>query len=458
MLADRIATARADRGEARRADPVSLEEFGVLMGAMNGNSYRSKSGAMVGPRRALGLSSWYSGVRYLAESMSSLPVHAYGDAAGERSRRADPPWLSRPDVELPWQQLVEFWMMSLLHKGNAYAWKLRNMADQVVGLRELHPDCVTVGQAPDGTKRFLIDGDEYPYSSRDVLHIPGLAYNGRVGLNPIQYQADTLGGIVAADDYSSRFFGAGTHLGGVITVGGPLTKEQREATADEWRAFHEGLVNAHKTGVLSNGSRYERISLNAADSQLIESRKYGVTEIARILRIPPHKLYDLERATFSNIEHQSIEAVVDSIRPWAVRIEAHLNFDPDLMAAGTFVEFQLEGLLRGDSAARATFYSQLINAGVMSPRVAARLENLPAPAELDYYLRPLAMAVIRPGQPEPVDASQEAQARKLSVAEAIQKVYLGVGTVLTADEARKIVNDAGGNLPVPGPPLGGANA
>lgn len=397
MLADRIATARADRGEARRADPVSMEEFGYLLGAGNGNSIRTKAGTSIGPRRALGLSNWYSGVRYLAETVSSLPIHSYRDTRDGRDRRADPPWLARPDVELPWQQLVEFWMMSLLHKGNAYSWKLRNMADQVVGLRELHPDCVTVGQAPDGTKRFLIDEDPTPYSTRDVLHIPGLAYDGRVGINPIQYQAETLGGIVAAEDYAGRFFGAGTHLGGVITVGGPLTKEQREATADEWRAFHEGLVNAHKTGVLSNGSRYERISLNAADAQLIESRKYGTTEIAQILRIPPHKLYDLDRATFSNIEHQSIEAVVDSIRPWAVRLEAHINFDPDLVPRGSFVEFQLEGLLRGDSVARATFYSQLINAGVMSPYTGARLENLPAPPELNYYLRPLAMAVIKPG-------------------------------------------------------------
>lgn len=458
MLADRIATARAERNEAVRADPVTMEEFGYLLGAASGNSTKTKAGTVVGPRRALGLSPWYSGVRYLSESMASLPVHAYRDDAGYRSRRADPPWLTRPDIELPWEQLVEFWMMSLLHKGNAYSWKLRNAAGQVVGLRELHPDCITVGQAPDGTKRFLIDEDPTPYTTRDVLHIPGLAYNGRVGMNPIQYQADTLGGIAAADDYAGRFFGAGTHLGGIITLGGPLTKEQREATRDEWDAFHQGLVNAHKTGVLSNGSRYERISLDAASSQLIESRKYGVTEIARILRIPPHKLYDLERATFSNIEHQSIEAVVDSIRPWAVRLEAHLNFDPDLMAPGSFIEFQLEGLLRGDSAARATFYSQLINAGVMSPQTGARLENLPAPDELDYYLRPLSMAVIKPGVPEPVATDEAAQARKLSVAEAIQKVYLGVGTVLTADEARQIVNDAGGNLPVPGPPLGGPGA
>jgi HK97 family phage portal protein len=408
MLADRVAR----RGEVVRADPVTMEEFGYLLGAANGNGVRTKAGAMVGPRRVLGLSAWYSGVRYLAETVASLPVHMYRDAAGVRDRRADPLWMVRPDVELPWFQLVELMMMGLLHKGNAYAFKLRNMADQVVGLREIHPDRVTTGVAPDGTKRFMIDHDERVWSTRDILHIPGLAYDGRVGLNPIQSLADSLGTVAASDDYTGRYFGSGTHLGGVITVGTALTKEQRDATRDEWEAFHQGLVNAHKTGVLSNGSSYTRLALNAADAQLIEARQFGISEIARILRIPPHKLYDLTRATFSNIEHQSIEAVVDSIRPWVERIEAHVNFDRDIVPEGTFIEFQLEGLLRGDAAARASFYTQGITAGWLSPKRAAELENQPAPDELGYYLRPLNMAVIRPGvTDEDSDKAVEMKAR-----------------------------------------------
>jgi len=126
----------------------------------------------------------------------------------------------------------------------------------------------------------------------------------------------------------------------------------------------------------------------------------GVTDVARLLRIPPHKLYDLTRSTNNNIESQNIDAVVDGIRPWLTRIEAWVNADPHLLPAGNKIEFQIEGLLRGDSAARATFYSSGITAGWMTPQKAAQLENLPAPDELDYYLRPLAMAVVRPGQPD----------------------------------------------------------
>lgn len=411
MLVDRIAAARAS-SEVVRADPVSMEEFSHLLGASNGNSIQTKAGTSVGPRRVLGLTAWYSGVRYLAETMASLPIHTYRDTAGTRVRRADPPWVSKPDVELPWFQLIEFSMMALLHKGNAFAFKLRNGADQVVGLRELHPDRVTTGVAPDGTKRFMVDRNEYPFSTREIFHVPGLGYDGRIGINPIQHQADSLGAIAAADDYAGRFFGAGTHLGGIIQIGQPLTSEQREQTRDEWEAFHQGLVNAHRTAVLSNGSTYNRISLDAASSQLLESRQFGVTEIARILRIPPHKLYDLTRATFSNIEHQSIEAVVDSIRPWAERLEAHLNFDPDLVARGSFVEFELEGLLRGDAAARASYYSSGVAGGWLAPITAARLENKPAPEELDYYLRPLNSVVIKPGIGEivPVSAQNGASA------------------------------------------------
>jgi phage portal protein BeeE len=147
---------------------------------------------------------------------------------------------------------------------------------------------------------------------------------------------------------------------------------------------------------------------------LIETRKFEVTEVARYLGVVPHKLYDLERATFSNIEQQAIEEIVDGIRPWVERFEAFINFDPHLLPAGNFIEFDLEGLLRGDSAARGAFYTALINAGVMMPYTAAKKENLPAPEELKYYLRPLNMAVIREGQP---DLIQPSETETISVAE-----------------------------------------
>lgn len=445
-LADRVANLAAARRDVSRADPVTLEEFGYLLGRGRGGG-QTKAGVMVGPTKALGVSAWYRGVRYIAETMAGLPVHNFRDGPLGRTRRADPSWKTKPDEEMPWFGLAEHWMMSLLHRGNAYAFKLRNAAGQVTGLRALHPDRVVPGQAPDGMKVFQVDGrTDVGFTRREILHIPGLSYNGVVGLDPLSIMAEGLGRAAAADDFASSSFGQGSHLQAYISVPQTLTGTQAEGLKAQWEKFHRGMANSHELGVLGNGADYKTVSLTPEQQQLLETRKFEVTEIARFLGVVPHKLYDLEHATFSNIEHQAIEAVVDGIRPWATRIEAWVNFDQTLQAPGNFVEFQLEGLLRGDSVARSAWYTAAINAGWMQPAAAARHENEPAPPELEYYLRPLNMAVIRPGEGE-----AEAAEDSLAVANAVQKVYLGVPNVITQDEARQIVNDAGGNLPIPAP-------
>lgn len=454
-LADRVAARSAARAlprEVRRsADPVTMEEFGYLVGRGRGGG-RTKAGVAIGPTRALGVSAWYRGVRYLTETMAGLPVHTFRDQMGQRARRANPPWRAQPDPEMPWFGLVEHWMMSLLHRGNAYAFKVRNPVGQVVGLRGLHPDRVRVGQAADGSKVFEVDHrTDVGFTRREILHLPGLSYNGVVGLDPLSLMAEGLGRAAAADDYASKSFGTGSHLQAYLTLPQTLTDTEAQALKVQWERFHAGMANAHEFGVLGNGAEYKTVSLTPEQQQLLETRKFEVTEMARFLGVVPHKLYDLERATFSNIEHQAIEAVVDGIRPWAARLEAWINFDRDLNAPGNFQEWDLEGLLRGDSAARSAFYTAGINAGWLTPASAARRENEPAPKELEYYQRPLNVTVLRPGEPAPDAESEQATARKLSVAEAVQKVYLGVPNVLTKDEARQIINDAGGNLPIPGP-------
>lgn len=405
MLADRVATAtrRPAPDLVNAADPVTLEEFGALLGRGTGTQVSSRSGATVTVNRAMGLSAWYSGVRHISEVIAGLPFERFRRSSdGTRDRRSAALW-TNPDVEQTWYGLVEFWMMSLLNRGNAYAFKLRNTANQVVGLREIHPDRVTVGQAPDGTKRFVIDRDERLWTSRDVFHIPGLAYNGRVGLNPIQTSADVLGAAIATDEYAARFFGNNTNLGGIISVEHAMTPDEAKALRAEWEQFHQGILNAHRTGVLSKGARYERVTLDAEDSQLIQSRQYGVLEVARLQRLPPHKLYELTRATFSNIEHQSIEAVQDCYQPWAERLEAWINADRDLTPAGVFQEFNLDGRLRGDTPTRYAAYTAAVGGPWMEANVPRRRENLPPIEGGDVVLRPLAMTTTT----APIPASTE---------------------------------------------------
>lgn len=409
VLADRVASRVADR-QITRSDPVTLEEFGALLGRNRGGG-QTKAGILMGPTRALGVSAWYRGVRYLTETMAGLPVHTFRDNADGRTRRAAAPWMREPDVELPWFGLVEHWMMSLLHRGNAYGFKLRNDVGQVTGIRPLHPDRVKVGQAADGSKVFQIDNRmDVGFTRREIVHIPGLSYNGLVGLDPLSLMAEGLGRAAAADQFASQSFGQGSHLQAYITLPQTIDETQAQQLKAQWERFHKGMANSHEFGVLGNGAEYKTVSLTPEQQQLLETRKFEVTEIARYLGVVPHKLYDLERATFSNIEHQAIEAVVDGIRPWATRIESFVNFDTTLLPNRNFMEFQLEGLLRGDSAARAAFYNAAITAGWLTPAAAARLENQPAPPDLDYYLRPLNMAVIRPGQGEEIPDAQEATA------------------------------------------------
>jgi HK97 family phage portal protein len=402
-LADRVQARTSTSREVRRATSVTLQEFAdLLAGGSGGSTSRTKAGVSVGANRAMGNTAWKRGVTYLTESVAGLPWHHYVRLPDDgRERRARQPWLAAPDLEQTWYGIVEYLMVAMLNRGNGFCFKLRNGADQVVGLREIHPDRVTTGIAPDGTKRFLVDKDPFVYTTREILHVPGMVIDGgRFGCNPIAMMADSLGAVIAADDYSQRFFASGTHVGGIISVPQALTADQAKDWKHIWDSFHEGLVNAHKTGVLSGGATYNRISLSAAESQLLEARQFGVTEVCRMLGVAPHKLYELSRSTNNNIEHQGIEAVTDSIRPWTQRIENALNADVDLVLPGHYVEAELAGLMRGDSAAIAASLGAQVTGGWMMPSTAARLQNLPSPTELDYYLRPLNMAVLVPGQGE----------------------------------------------------------
>lgn len=435
-LVDRVERRRVER-DLVRSDPVSMEEFGILLGQGRGNAFRTKAGITVGPKGALGIAAWWRGVRYLTETLAGLPAHTYRDQGSTRSRRANPVWREKPDAETPWFALIEFWMMSLLHKGNAYAWKQRDAQGRVIGLRVLHPDRMKVGQASDGTKVFQIDNNvEYGYTTREILHIPGLSYDGVCGLNPIQAHAETLGLVKAADEYAARHFGQGSHLRAYLSLPQTLTTEEADLLRARWELFHSGMANASAFGVLGNGAEYKTVSLDPQQTQLLETRKYNTVSIAQILGVVPHKLYDLERATYSNIEHQSIEAVTDGIVPWAIRLEAWINFDPDLMAEGNFLEFQIEGLLRGDTATRYEAYSKAVGGPWMTGDEARRLENR-APMGLDKVLAPLNMKAV----------GAEEAATPLELAAILQKIYLAVdNNVITADEARKIVDQAGGSL------------
>ena len=453
-LLDRIAS-RASSTITRSADPITLEELGVLLSSNGAHGGRTRAGVTVSNRSALGVPAWYSGTRAISEAVAFLPTGTYRKRLGGiKEQRADPPWLRMPDADLPWGALVEFWIMSLLHRGNAYAFKLRNAAGQVTGLRPIQPHRVRV-IVHDGLKMFIIDGrTDVPFTSRDVLHIRGVSMDGVIGLDPITLHAETIGRISAADEYASRHFGDGHHQGTYLSLQQTLTTAQAAEMADAARELWSGLKNAHKLGVIGAGGELKSLALNPEQLQLLESRRYGVIEVAMLLRMPPHKLYELTRATFSNIEHQAIEWISDSVRPWVERIEMWVNADPDLLPAGNFIEADMEGLKRGDLASEMQAWSTGVNAGLVMPSEPRAKLGLPYVEGTDVLYRPLNMAVYDPATGRVADDTADADAVR-AIVEAVQKVYLGVGTVLTTDEARAIVDRLGAGLSGPAPTGGG---
>jgi HK97 family phage portal protein len=395
----RLLAARAKR----RFDPLTLEEFGALL-ANNAGYGPTAAGVSMSDRRALGITAWYSGIRYLCESVAYLPLDGFRRVAGnERESSAGPVWLIKPDEGWIRQSLFEGWMLSLLNRGYAAGFKLRDGLGRVVGMRYLHPDRIKpLADEKTGLRVFevkMTEGIWQRFTERDIFWVPFLSLDGINPVSPIAASRLSLGTVAAADELAATFFGNASHIRDYVQLTQPVRgddvgkKTQLKAELDE---FHKGLKKAHSTPVLSHGAEYKTVTLKADDAQLLESRQFGVTEVARILRIPPHKLYELTRSTNNNIEHQSIESVTDSVRPWCLRFEAWMNATTDLVPAGTFLEFNLEGLLRGDIKTRYESYHHAIQDGWMTLAEPRRRENYPPLDGMDVAYRPANMHVVDP--------------------------------------------------------------
>src|SRR5690606_21252998 len=191
-----------------------------------------------------------------------------------------------------------------------------------------------------------------PLPARDVFHLRGLGFDGIVGYSVVRLAAQSLGLAKAMEENAATFFGNGSKPGGMLKYPGKISEETREQTRREWVRLHGGPGRAHAVAVLDQGLDYSPIAMSNEDAQMIDSRKLSVTEMARWLRVPPHKLYDLERATFSNIEHMSIEFVTDALMPWVNRLEQEANIK--LFGFGSqgrlFTKLNVKTLMRGDTA------------------------------------------------------------------------------------------------------------
>jgi HK97 family phage portal protein len=281
-------------------------------------------------------------------------------------------------------------MVHLLLYGNAYAQIIRDGRGQPVALYPLLPPNMDVDRK-DGeiTYTYHSDKGEVKMSRWNVLHIPGLGFDGLVGYSPIAMSKNAIGTALAVEEYGAKFFANGANPGGVLEF--PGTVKDIKRVKDSWNAGYQGSDNAHKIALLEEGAKFAAIGIPPEQAQFLETRKFSVSEICRIFKVPPHLIGDLEKATFSNIEHQSIDFVVHSVNPWVVRWEQALQQSLILPSeqSDVFIKFNVDGLLRGDYKSRMDGYAVGRQNGWLSANDIRELEDLNRiPAELggDEYL------------------------------------------------------------------------
>ena len=361
------------------------------------------AGKVVTERSAMQMTAVYSCVRILAEAIAGLPLHLYRHTdEGSKEKALDHPLYlllhDEPNPEMSSFVFRETLMTHLLLWGNAYAQIIRNGKGEVVALYPLMPNKMTVDRDSEGHLYYQYNrsSDEAIKPSqtvilqpRDVLHIPGLGFDGLVGYSPIAMAKNAIGLAIATEEYGAKFFANGAAPSGVLEHPGTIKDPQRVREA--WQSQFGGSSNSGKVAVLEEGMKYTPISIAPEQAQFLETRKFQINEIARIFRVPPHMVGDLEKSSFSNIEQQSLEFVKYTLDPWVIRWEQSLQraLIRQDEKAKYFVKFNLEGLLRGDYQSRMTGYATARQNGWMSANDIRELENLdriPAEDGGDLYL------------------------------------------------------------------------
>ncbi|MHD0575556.1 phage portal protein [Corynebacterium diphtheriae] len=348
------------------------------------------SGRPVTERSAMQMTAVYSCVRILAEAIAGLPLHVYRQGTdGSKVKALDHPLYrllhDEPNPEMTSFVFRETLMTHLLLWGNAFAQVLRNGLDEVIGLYPLMPNRMTVGRDEQGRLYYEYQRtwdepagrfETVRLSPHEVLHIPGLGFDGLVGYSPIAMAKNAIGLAQATEDYGASFFANGAAPGGVLEHPGTIKDPAR--VRESWQATFGGARNGNKIAVLEEGMKYTPISVSPEQAQFLETRKFQINEIARIFRIPPHMIGDLEKSSFSNIEQQSLEFVKYTLDPWVIRFEQAIT--KTLLAQREkptlIVKFNLEGLLRGDYVSRMNGYAVARQNGWMSANDIRELENL----------------------------------------------------------------------------------
>ncbi len=375
--------------------------LGFLAGM--GALWQTASGVTVTPDSSLQSATVFACVRLLADSVSSLPLHTYRRLTGGGKERAVdyPLYAVLHDLPNPEMTSVDYWSASVGHLclwGNVYSEIETTKGGDIKALWPLRPDRTAPRRNPktkliEYVVRVPNETNPVVLPAERVMHVRAFGTSGLLGLSVIQYNKQTIGLDLAAEEFGARFFGNGAVPGLVLQHPGVMNEGAYARLRDSWREEHQGLSNAQRFAILEEGMTVEKIGIPPEDAQFLETRKYQRSQIAAMFHVPPHMIGDLDRASFSNIEQQSLDYVVNTLRPLLVRLEKSVY--RSLMTPAErmqyFAEFLVDGLLRGDIASRYAAYATGRQWGWLSQNDIRAMENMNPIDGGDEYLKPLNM-------------------------------------------------------------------
>lgn len=397
---------------------TTIEDPGVPINSKNlldvFGGVESRSGVTVNEDSALTFSAVYRCVTLISDTISSIPlnVYQYTDTGKEIypthplfKLLHDEPCEMHTSTE--WRQLMQ---ASALLWGNGYSKIVRDKYYLPMWLDWIAPSIVEPYQIirSDGTKalRYKIITTGEIIEADNMIHIKAVTFDGISGRSPIEIAKDSIGLGLAAERFGSEFFANGASFSGILHSDQALKKDQMDLVKDSWQKSHTGEGRRFKTPFLPFGVKYDMIGVPPEQAQFMLTRKFQLSEIARIYGVPLHMLADLERSSFNNIEHQGIEFVTNTMRPWAVKWEQELNRKllPEKDKGKVYTKFNLEGLLRGDSVARATYLKTMVETDIYTRNEAREYEDKnPLPGLDEPFSKTKYSASVKGGNPEPAN-------------------------------------------------------
>ena len=389
---------------------------------------RSKANISVNKNNILTLSGVFAAVKVLSETIASLPLIFYMRQDGKRRATDNDLYTllhDEPNEETSSYSWRETMMFHVTLEGNAFSWIERDNIGRVKAIWQLNPERVRLLRIQGRLfYQYRYNDNKDLIDSHDIIHITGISKDGIIGLSLIEAIIKETGGIgIAAQEYAARWFANNASNGAVIEHPGTLGEDAQKRLKEQIRSEYTGLSNAHKVKILEEGMKLHELGGDPSSSQLLETRKFTVTEAARIWRIPPHMIADLDKATFSNIEQQSLEFTKYTMMPWFARWEQELNrkLIPKKDRGKYFFEFLIDGLLRADAQTRSEFYSKAFQNGWMSVNDIREKENMNPITGGDTYFVPLNL--IPAASASEGNRSEKREEKRVSVRGRLRNAY-----------------------------------